>query len=75
MACPETDVGGDQKQDYHLGWPYLFYCAEITKIIVHRCDQRLQNHTGCVPKISQIITKIIDGGRINYINRELIPYF
>jgi len=21
MACPEIDVGGDQKQDYHLGWP------------------------------------------------------
>jgi len=21
MACSETDAGGDQKQDYYLGWP------------------------------------------------------
>jgi len=30
----------------------------------------------CVPKISQIITKIINSGKINYINRELpLPTF
>jgi len=23
MACPITDAGRDQKQDYYLEWPYL----------------------------------------------------